>query len=352
MKRIKKNTSRICIYCKEIKLFPLDFNREHVISELFGLFGTHTMTLVGLVCKVCNKYFADNLELHLGRDSTFGILYRSIVGIVQPTEFKRVIHRKRQRIEPSIQHSDHGDLLVDIQLNSDKNFDVMIANQIIIMNSTKGNRIHFRSDQLPHRSILEGMGLKPVEGYVNFVSRADDMQVQTEKFNLALKKAEIKIQVHEKQFGKFRLPNKVEPLYFKSVIDENIQRALAKMVFNYLAHRYGSSIVLSDSFNEIRNFIRYGLKASLYLMTMDNNPIVANLRKIQKDRYASHIITIGQDRYSNNIVGQMSLFNHVRFEVVLSRTYPLVSFPMQGSLFDMLGKRVIDITPLISQYIK
>lgn len=200
--------------------------------------------------------------------------------------------------------------------------------------------------------ILEGMGLKPVEGYVNFFSRSDDMQIQIEKFNLALKNAEIKIQVHEKQFGQFRLPNKVEPLYFKSVIDENIQRALAKMVFNYLAHQYGCSIVLSESFNEIRNFIRYGLKASLYLMTMDNNPIVANLQNIQKDRYASHIITIGQDRYSNNIVGQMSLFNHVRFEVILSRIYPLVSFPIQGSLFDTLGKRVIDITPLISQHIK
>ena len=65
-----------CVYCKAIKLFPEDFNSEHVISQLFGTFGADTMTLNDSVCKVCNKYFADELELHLGRDSIFGILYR------------------------------------------------------------------------------------------------------------------------------------------------------------------------------------------------------------------------------------------------------------------------------------
>jgi hypothetical protein len=33
------------IYCNAIKLFPEGFNSEHVISQLFGMFGVDTMTL-------------------------------------------------------------------------------------------------------------------------------------------------------------------------------------------------------------------------------------------------------------------------------------------------------------------
>jgi len=133
-----------CVYCRETKIHPIQFSKEHVISKMLGVFGAHTMTLLDCVCASCNKYFADNLEIHLGRDSVFGILYRGLTGLIKPSEFEKSIKHKRNRMEPSIYHADHGNLLVDINLNSENNFELRVANQILVHNSTKGNRLHFR----------------------------------------------------------------------------------------------------------------------------------------------------------------------------------------------------------------
>lgn len=100
-----------CVYCREEKVYPDELSKEHVISKLLGVFGVDTMTLYDSVCAVCNKYFADHLEIHLGRDSIFGILYRSLTSLIRPDEFEKSIKHKRSRIEPSIRYSDHGALL-------------------------------------------------------------------------------------------------------------------------------------------------------------------------------------------------------------------------------------------------
>lgn len=53
-----------CIYCGSTR--P-PTKREHVMSRVLGTF-EQNWTL-DCVCDECNKYFADNLELPLGRDS-------------------------------------------------------------------------------------------------------------------------------------------------------------------------------------------------------------------------------------------------------------------------------------------
>src|SRR5438105_15769881 len=53
-----------CIYCGSIR--PAT-KREHVMSRALGTF-EQNWTL-DCVCDECNQYFADNLELPLGRDS-------------------------------------------------------------------------------------------------------------------------------------------------------------------------------------------------------------------------------------------------------------------------------------------
>jgi len=54
-----------CVYCR--KQSERRFPREHVIPQSFGKFkGALTLRCV---CGDCNRYFANNLELFLGRDS-------------------------------------------------------------------------------------------------------------------------------------------------------------------------------------------------------------------------------------------------------------------------------------------
>lgn len=343
-----KKAQMQCVYCREIKVYPCEFSKEHVISQLLGIFGADTMTLLDSVCANCNDFFSKHLEIYLGRDSVFGILYRSLAGIIRPDAFEKSIKHKRSRIEPSIRHSDHGALLVDIMLNTNKNFDVVIANQILMHNSTKGVRLHFRPSQLPYRRNLEDVGLRPVSRYMSFFSQADNISRYVKEFNYALDKSEIKFQVSDQQFQQFRLQNNVEPLIFKSVIDDNIQRALAKIVFNYFVHQYPRALVYSDSFSQITRFIRYGHKAERYLMIMDYKPIISDIREIHGDEYSKHKIYISQDPISNHIIGDMLLFNKIYIRVILSRDYPIIGIPALGSVFDINEKKVIGINRCIA----
>jgi hypothetical protein len=299
------------------------------------------MTLNDLVCKECNQYFGDNLELALGRDSVFGIVYRSIAGVVTPPKFNKVIRHKRTRIEPSISCPEYGDLLVDLELLPEGNFKATIANQIIVMNSTKGRQVHFRVDRLPHKKVLLSLGLKPEEGWIKFFSYADDIPLRVAQFNEALKKADICLMLKEQQFRRLNLKQRNQPLIFKSIIDEPIQRMIAKIVFNYFLYQYPKMTALSDSFREITQFIRYNLKAAQFLMVMDYKPLSTNLEQVQSSEFAWYRITTFQSPSNNHILGQLVLFNKIQCEVVLSRSYPIRGIPRKSSIFDIENKRII-----------
>ena len=51
-----------CIYCRATGVV---FDRDHVIPEAFGMFENNFV--LTCVCKSCNKFFGDELELVLGR---------------------------------------------------------------------------------------------------------------------------------------------------------------------------------------------------------------------------------------------------------------------------------------------
>lgn len=60
------NESR-CIFCLELR-DGADFNVEHVIPRAFGAF-TNNFTLTDCVCRNCNAFFGNVLELFLARGS-------------------------------------------------------------------------------------------------------------------------------------------------------------------------------------------------------------------------------------------------------------------------------------------
>lgn len=60
-----------CIYCLENKPETAYKKTEHVVPQSFALFKTN-FTLRKVVCDDCNKYFGDNLEINLARDTYEG----------------------------------------------------------------------------------------------------------------------------------------------------------------------------------------------------------------------------------------------------------------------------------------
>ena len=75
-----------CIYCQEVKTDDCYKNTEHVIPQSFGLFRDN-FTLNKIVCDDCNKYFGDNLEIDLARD-TFEGLQRFNFDVKKPADYK------------------------------------------------------------------------------------------------------------------------------------------------------------------------------------------------------------------------------------------------------------------------
>ena len=71
-----------CIYCLR-RLPDRDFNREHVLSKAFGTF-KDAPVLHRCVCRQCNQFFADELEMRVARGAFEGML-RHKHGIRTPT---------------------------------------------------------------------------------------------------------------------------------------------------------------------------------------------------------------------------------------------------------------------------
>ena len=75
-----------CIYCLEDKPQLFFSGVEHVIPQSFGVF-RNNFTLVTIVCDACNKYFGDNLDIALARDTYEGGL-RFEHNVTDPKDFK------------------------------------------------------------------------------------------------------------------------------------------------------------------------------------------------------------------------------------------------------------------------
>lgn len=92
-----------CVYCGEHK-DESDFNKEHIIPEALGLFGTETMTLKKVVCCECNTKFSRTFEQSATRDSLL-LSYRLALGLsVNP--LKSTLKHKRKHSSLAIQSAE------------------------------------------------------------------------------------------------------------------------------------------------------------------------------------------------------------------------------------------------------
>lgn len=66
------NDRRICIYCR--RDLPVSaFNREHILLQALGRFNGEPTTIHS-VCRECNQYFGDSIDLLFARGSVEALL--------------------------------------------------------------------------------------------------------------------------------------------------------------------------------------------------------------------------------------------------------------------------------------
>jgi hypothetical protein len=290
-----------CIYCGSTQ--P-PTKREHVMSRALGTF-EQNWTL-DCVCDDCNKYFADNLELALGRDSREAI-FRLELGLKSVSGAKELLNR---RVKTSL--ADPG------QFNGIR---------VLMMPSDDGN------DMVPVP--VPQVGLRREGEDWRFLIEKELTPENVQQF----KDSSVEIRIYGVGQDCDRLRQRLsalgidfiergrtlnQPITEQSSLtvvydinnDETIVRAACKIGFNYAAKMLGCAIVRRAGFDAARRFVRYG-ETPVRLATVQQLSVLVGPGA---ESARIHACGIGWDR--GYLVALVSLFNEVTYGLRLCTAEP------------------------------
>ena len=320
-----------CIYC----LLDLEvdvFNREHVMPQAFGKFAQN-LTLVDVVCRDCNQHFGDGIDRIFGRDS-FEAYKRIIEGVKPKTEMSEVAQR---RLTFSVaEEGELRGLRLRLSYNGGR-LTTDLVPQVGFQRKGTGEWEYFTEEE-----ITDWQKPLPSEPTVDGIRIIGDSDEAVGQLINSLERRGVTFQ---KQ-GNLALPNPTTEdiaIFINSKIDPAIKRCAAKIVFNYLAYTAGRDFLLHKEFDITRDYIRFENSPDYTLVEADDAPILANDKRTRRQTNG-HLVTVNWTVDNQNIVGQLSMFNHVRYSVSLARHFSGVWRPIRsGHHFD-LSKR--EISPL------
>lgn len=323
---------RVCIYCLERKSESA-FNREHVIPEAFGAFEGNLV--IECVCKDCNRYFGETIDLKLARDSFEGI-DRFLSGMKSPAEYKSLGRRSTTKVrfkEGAVQGATgyHAPNPAGGELR------VFAFPQIGFEQPPDGVK-WFEVGEVPEKSALATHG----------IDLAREVTIHTRE----LSEDDATTLLHAKGFAKLGAftttipPEETIETKTVGVIARPEKRAATKIAMNYLARATSPAILRSASFDDVRNFVRHDLGESRVHVSMNPWGFRRNGTQTAKGHYLAL-----QTMPSGRIVAQVSLMLRLRYVVHLMSTHFVVATPtvLLAHFFDLNTRAVtrIPVPPLI-----
>lgn len=324
-----------CIYCQKQKPIEEFSRREHVLPESFGAFKDNFL-LKKTVCDDCNKFFGDNLELNLGRDSIEGIL-RFEYGKKPAKEYKSLGRRSGMLLQ--VGDGPFEGAYVYFEYSTKEN-DIIIKQlpQIGFVEDDLGKTTWHLIHEIPEREELIERGVKlKKRGSIKILA------CNLDKAILLLKEKGI-----DKSFEKegqfcFEKTEKGYPLKVSCPLSDEKLRAVAKIAFNYLAYWEKSPFVLDSNFNAIRNFILNGERPNYEIIQANTKPIFFD-ELFSKNRRIGHIITVNWGKNGVSIVSQVSLFNFLTYQIGLSREFSGEHIQLtRGHFFNIRDGKILDM---------
>lgn len=300
-----------CIYCLEVKP-PSSFNdREHVVPQSFGKFEPNNLVLRNSVCDVCNDYFSATLELALARDTIEGH-QRFEYGIRPARDFRPFGKESRLNIQMG-----HGPLkgakLKRVYSPSLESITVDLLPQVGFRQPRTRTRKWFLIEEVPSKAELEKLDLN--------LKAPDFMLIigpGRRKSIAALRRKGYKLQNPTSVSGKHsgKITSKIGVR-----IDPTIQRAYAKIAFNYFVSQFGPEVALHRNFDEIRKYVRLGIQPRKRIVDVRQSPILLD-EPIKGKRRRGHIIVLGKAVARGAIAGHVSLLNNITYDVSVCRKIP------------------------------
>ena len=322
-----------CIYCRG-STGP--FTREHVVQEAFGKF-QNALVIRDAVCHECNQEFGRTIDLNLSRSSVEG-LDRYRFGVKEPAEIEKF---KYDAV--SLRAKNAGDFAdARFEQRADASGKKLVARLL------PGVAIHRKNGEgfvhLTEAQIADGTWLQNPE-----LDWRRGIKVYGEK------NAEERIRAVLR--GQGVVPTQWRPLVppqdrevtveQEFEVTPQMQRAFAKIAFNYLAYCEGPEYALLGEFDGIRKFIRYGERPASSLPPVISHPglpfskIDAGkvvLRDGEK-RPVVHFVSL-RSNTERNVVGAITLFAFMTHRVMLAEAFPGRLPTPHAHLYNIAMKRV------------
>lgn len=328
------NTSIKCIYCLEEKPVNCYKKTEHVLPQSFGKFKKN-LTLNKIVCDTCNKYFGDNLEILLGRD-TFEGMTRADHNVIKAEDFKSP--GKKSRLAIRVNEGLCKGAFAYREYSEEEG--MIIIKPIPQVGFKKiGDTAYeyFPLNGIPEKEHLEN----------NYdLTGAKSIVVLGCAFEVAQKHLTEKgILFHED--GAAYPPERDAGIECEvtGTIDQIVFRAIAKIAFNYFAYWAGSERVLDNAFHPIRRYVRYGEKTTYPFVVIIEKAILGD-EPLEGKRRLGHLITFGWSQNRLSLVSQVSLFNWITHSVLIAKDFRDKEFNLRkGSFFDVANNDILELAP-------
>ncbi|MCA9805961.1 MAG: hypothetical protein KC777_28530 [Cyanobacteria bacterium HKST-UBA02] len=341
----KKIEIRRCIYCREHRIFSRkkvdsQFTTEHVLHRALASFDNN-LTLVGAVCKDCNSYFGNTVDRILTR-GTYEAVERFRTGLKPLEEFK-----------------DFAELNIAFTTKSPKpELDGAPVRLVVDGDSIKFSfKPHVAFEQKHKREWIRFSGSELRK------KNLPDSKMLTGRWQILCDSEEEQelIVSLARQAGRdltptgTLIPGEI-PVYAEYTVDTPVKRALAKIAYNYFAHmmyaRQIPEFMFADHLESAREFIRCGKIGEYEIVLPKSEPILGfdteSLRQTN-----GHLVSVEllseQGRWQ--IVGAVSLFNHLDWKVRLATEYSGIHVPIsRGHHWNIDEKTCSEMTGLKSNW--
>jgi len=326
---------RTCIYCR--RALPASaFSREHVLSRAFGTF-KGAPVLHEAVCGDCNQYFGDYLETRVARGAFEGML-RHQRGAKRPEAGKPLRLKYVEFVLP--EDSAWAGARLQLVWRDDRLLVEPLV-QVGFRNTATNRWVYLTRDEIT-KGLLARQPNLDTRSFRLFAPPAEqpNMLALLDEYGVTLGKLEEMPMPPE-----FRTGGDVS-VEVSFTINKGIRRCMAKYAFNFLALTCKPEFVLSDDFDAIRAFIRYGQEAPYPLVAETLRPILQDDAQHRRQT-PGHLLTVNWTGSQGDLVGQVSLFNAVTYCVSLSRSFRGIWRPIRAGLhFDLRSRTIQPLTSI------
>lgn len=320
---MSRATPFVCIYCKE---FGKNRGREHVVPKAFGTFGALTPVLQ-CVCSECNNFFSGAFEKDIYRSSPEA-LQRWKLGL-KSSNTKGQIDSRRLKLNA------RGGEIDGLRLDPITND---VEAQVVARHHGTGEPAHLTLDDLRR--------LTPDQARQKYDFSSNTLVVwdanQHEQFSAELLRLGFMVNKRGKsRFIPMAAGTKLSAT-MTVALDSKTAQAMAKIAFNYLTITCGPDYALRTEFDEMRRFIRYGIKpvkSTVYASGMNEHA-----KRTPPTTGISHFLTLHiQD--GKVVYARVALFSGYTYHAALSLNAPTDHAPKHllagfGHCFDVTKKTV------------